>query len=116
MQSASSSRNLVAALAAVLFACSVSITPVIGAERTGDRPDPVPRVEEMDSAGTAAEVDRLLAEELFGEETDVAELTDDVNFLRRVSLDLIGELPTAEAITAFALDSSPDKRAQAVNR
>lgn len=116
MQSASSSRNLVAALAAMLFACSVSITPVIGAERTGDRPDPVPRVEEMDSAGTAAKVDRLLAEELFGEETDVAELTDDVNFLRRVSLDLIGELPTAEAITAFALDSSPDKRAQAVNR
>lgn len=108
--------NPTSLLAIVLLACGVSITPAMGAERTGDRPDPVPRVEEMDSTGVATEVDRLLAEELFGEATSTAELTDDVNFLRRISLDLIGELPTAEAITAFALDTSPNKRAEAVNR
>ncbi len=38
-------------------------------------------------------------------------VTDDVTFLRRVSLDLTGTLPSPEEIRAFLNDSSPDKRA-----
>jgi len=69
----------------------------------------------MDSVPLAAEIDRLLAEETFDGETSLAELTDDVTFLRRVTLDLIGELPSPESITAFALDRSPEKRSRAIH-
>ncbi len=45
-----------------------------------------------------------------------AELTTDAEFLRRVTLDLTGRIPTPQEITAFLSDASPDKRAQAVER
>ncbi|HEY1602789.1 MAG TPA: DUF1549 domain-containing protein [Pirellulales bacterium] len=47
---------------------------------------------------------------------NVAALTDDETFLRRVSQDLVGELPSPEEITSFVLDPSSDKRAQIVDR
>jgi hypothetical protein len=37
-------------------------------------------------------------------------LADDAEFLRRVSLDLIGRIPTPEEIRAFETDTNPDKR------
>ena len=37
-------------------------------------------------------------------------------FVRRVTFDLVGELPTPEEITRFLLDPSPDKRARLVER
>ncbi len=110
-----SSLNLPLTLASMIAASSCCLSPLLAAERSSERPDPVPRVEALPEAEVATEVDRLLAEEVFGEEASLAELTDDVNFLRRASLDLIGQLPTAEAITAFALDGSPEKRAQVIS-
>lgn len=91
---------------------------------------------------TAARVDRLLDEELFAIATDdVAKddeladesdealeddaqdaagvrpgQADDETFLRRVSMDLIGTLPSPEEITAFVLDPSPEKRSKVVDR
>ena len=44
-----------------------------------------------------------------------ANLTSDTEFLRRVTLDLSGRLPGAEAIRRFAADSSPDKREKLVD-
>ena len=44
-----------------------------------------------------------------------AELCTDEEFLRRVSLDLIGTLPTPEEIEKFVADSSPDKRARKID-
>lgn len=41
---------------------------------------------------------------------------DDESFLRRLSLDLVGEPPTPEEITAFALDPATDKRARVIDR
>src|SRR5204863_6242766 len=41
---------------------------------------------------------------------------DDERFLRRVSLDIIGRLPTPEEVTAFALDPAADKRTKIVNK
>src|SRR5690606_38999110 len=38
------------------------------------------------------------------------ELCTDAEFLRRVSLDLTGTLPTAAEVKAFLADPSPDKR------
>ncbi len=62
----------------------------------------------------AAAADQLLAEEIVVDEA--AEAADDETFLRRLSLDLVGDQPTPQEITAFALDTSPDKRDRAINR
>ncbi len=62
----------------------------------------------------AGQVDRLLAEELFDADSRVAMPADDEIFLRRIYLDLIGQPPTANQITAFGLDGSADKRARIV--
>ncbi|MEZ6055178.1 MAG: DUF1549 and DUF1553 domain-containing protein [Planctomycetaceae bacterium] len=44
-----------------------------------------------------------------------ADLCDDAEFLRRVSLDLTGTLPTAAQVRAFLADTSPDKRQQKID-
>ena len=43
-------------------------------------------------------------------------LSDDATFLRRVSLDTIGTLPTAEEVRQFLSDTSPDKRSGLIDR
>ncbi len=43
-------------------------------------------------------------------------LASDTAFLRRVTLDTIGLIPTAEETSAFLADHSPDKRTRAVDR
>jgi hypothetical protein len=42
-------------------------------------------------------------------------LASDVEFLRRVYLDVIGALPTPEEVRAFLADRRPDKRAQVID-
>lgn len=43
-------------------------------------------------------------------------LSDDATFLRRVSLDTIGTLPTADEVRQFLSDAAPDKRSRLVDR
>jgi hypothetical protein len=45
-----------------------------------------------------------------------APLSDDAAFIRRVHLDLTGELPTASEASAFLKDSSADKRAKLIDQ
>jgi hypothetical protein len=45
-----------------------------------------------------------------------AELCTDAEFIRRVSLDICGVLPTAEEVRAFLADGAKDKRARLINR
>ena len=71
------------------------------------------------SASAAQAVDSLLAKELFHPSSgsvNLAPKTGDEIFLRRVSLDLVGRLPSATEVTAFALDSNPNKRVVVVDR
>lgn len=42
--------------------------------------------------------------------------SDDATFLRRVTLDLTGRIPTAAAVLAFITDDAPDRRARAVDQ
>lgn len=66
------------------------------------------------AATTAERIDRLIAEEVFDEQTELAPISDDETYLRRVWLDVVGDIPPPETLIAFVLDPSPDKRAQAV--
>lgn len=45
-----------------------------------------------------------------------ASLCTDEEFLRRLSLDAIGTLPTPDEVKAFVADQAPDKRAKAIDR
>jgi hypothetical protein len=67
-------------------------------------------------AEVAAQVDQHLRTEVpYATKASPGRVGDEM-FLRRVSLDLVGRIPTPEQITAFVLDPSPDKRDTAVQR
>jgi len=94
------------ALAAGAFAAS----EVFAAEAESTRPA------KAGPAVVAAEVDKLL-EQTFAEQKAVpARKANDEDFLRRVSLDLTGTIPSAKDVTLFGLDPSPDRREKAVER
>src|SRR5262249_43254563 len=45
-----------------------------------------------------------------------SELTDDAEFLRRVTIDTIGGLPSPEEVCTFLADTDPDKRAKKIDK
>ncbi len=61
----------------------------------------------------SAEIDRLIAAQAGG---PLAAPADDAEFLRRVTLDLAGTLPTPAETRAFLADSQPDQRTRAIDR
>jgi hypothetical protein len=69
-----------------------------------------------DAPKIAARIDELLAKHWQENGIKPADLTDDATFLRRLTLDLAGRIPTREEAIAFVQDRSPDKRARAVRR
>ncbi|MFO0865433.1 MAG: DUF1549 domain-containing protein [Gemmataceae bacterium] len=50
------------------------------------------------------------------EKLDLTPLTDDLAFLRRVTLDVVGVVPTAEEAKAFLAATDPNKRAKLIDR
>jgi hypothetical protein len=69
-------------------------------------------------AAMAAKVDQLLRQEVpfaNAAKAPPAPINDE-QFLRRVSLDIVGRLPTPEEVTAFAFDPAADKRAKIVTK
>ncbi len=68
-------------------------------------------------AEIAAKSDKLLQEEILSSTKEsIANKCNDETFLRRVTLDLTGVIPTPEELTRFTLDASPTKRADAIDR
>ncbi|MEM6331285.1 MAG: DUF1549 domain-containing protein, partial [Planctomycetota bacterium] len=67
-------------------------------------------------ARVAAKIDRLLVEEVYPDTSVLAPECDDETFVRRVWLDVVGDIPTPEHVTAFLLDQRPDKRRRLVDR
>src|SRR5947209_4996722 len=63
----------------------------------------------------AAKVDAALRQ-AFDPDTPLPPLADDEAFLRRVSLDLTGKLPSPEEVRTFIADRDPQKRAKLIDR
>jgi hypothetical protein len=63
---------------------------------------------------TPTEIDRLVVQKLRKLGIVPSALSTDAEFLRRVSLDLVGTLPTAPEVEAFLKDTDPQKRAKRV--
>ena len=61
-------------------------------------------------------VDELVAKKLKALGLPASLVSDDTTFLRRVSIDLAGRLPTLEEAEAFMADQAPNKRENLVNR
>jgi hypothetical protein len=62
----------------------------------------------------AARIDQAIADELFNTQTELAPRTNDATFTRRVWLDIVGDIPTPEELTAFLIDPATDKREKLV--
>ena len=60
------------------------------------------------------EIDKLIKAKVG--EVPFAEVADDATFLRRVSLDLTGNIPTAKEVTVFLNDKSVSKRSDLIDR
>ncbi len=63
-----------------------------------------------------SEIDRLVVEKWKKLGLKPSPLVDDATFLRRVTLDLCGRLPTSDEVRAFLNDATPTKREAAVDR
>ncbi len=61
-------------------------------------------------------VDQAVFEKLKQLGIPASEPCDDATFLRRVSLDIAGRIPTADEATAFMQDSAADKRERLIDR
>jgi hypothetical protein len=109
-----------------LIAALVSLGLFAAAGLAADKPakydtPPAPLVPEVwrktpKTALRPGEIDRLLDRELRQAGLTPAPRTTDEQFLRRVSLDLIGRPPTPEQVLAFLADKAPDKRARLIDR
>ncbi len=60
-------------------------------------------------------VDRILDHELAKRNQPVLSSIDDATFARRVTLDLVGLLPTPERLQKFIADKDPDKRTKLID-
>ncbi|NOY43365.1 MAG: DUF1549 domain-containing protein [Planctomycetes bacterium] len=73
-------------------------------------------VAKPDVESVANNLDMALAEQVFSASEQLAPSCDDATYLRRVWLDLVGDIPTPEEVIAFSLDPSADKRRRVVRQ
>lgn len=64
----------------------------------------------------AAEIDRLISKELKASQIELAGVCADEDFLRRVTLDLAGTLPSSRDVTLFGLNPDESKREKTIDR
>ncbi len=74
------------------------------------------RAELQDSLAMAREIDRLLEQQFQAAGQQPTGLVNDHDFLRRVSLDLVGRIPTSAELQQFVRETAPDKRDRLVRQ
>lgn len=62
------------------------------------------------------DIDRFLGQKLEKAGVQPAPLTDDLTFLRRVTLDVLGVVPTSEQVQTFLADKRPDRRSRLIDQ
>ncbi len=87
---------------ALTEAVAASLPPPPPGTRTGTLVDPA----------TSNTIDRYLFQAMAQANVTPAPPTTDYEFVRRVTLDLNGRIPTADQVTSFVSDTSPDKRSK----
>jgi hypothetical protein len=69
-----------------------------------------------DAQALADKIDQVIAERWAKEGVKPAPAADDAEFLRRLSLDVAGRIPSVSEVREFLADTAKDKRAKAVER
>lgn len=64
----------------------------------------------------AAKIDGFVESHWSAKQVPPAKLTDDATFLRRITLDLAGRIPTTRELDQFRGDESDDKRGKVIHR
>ena len=77
-------------------------------------PPPGTRTGSLIDPATTNTIDRYLFQAMADAGVSPAPGTTDYEFIRRVSLDLTGRIPTASQVSSFIADTSPDKRSKYV--
>jgi hypothetical protein len=91
------------------------VTPTPEPPQTKETPKPPPPVGDRDPGPVAAAIDREIEKRLAEAKIAASPAADDAEFLRRVYLDLVGRIPTAEKAVAFLDSKDPDKRARLID-
>jgi hypothetical protein len=97
---------------AVAVFCGFLATAALSAEKS----DGIASAGKPSETKTAAKIDLLLEAAIAKSGGKLAPRTGDGDFLRRVSLDLAGRIPSPRELSAFAQDSSSEKRAKVIER
>lgn len=102
----------------LLSRLAIATSALIGAALVLPDTTRVALAEPASAADAAKRIDELLAQEVFSGSpaVELAPIASDEIFLRRITLDLVGRLPSPAEVTAFVFDASPDKRQAVVER
>eukprot|EP00913_Durusdinium_trenchii_P008989 g8455.t1 len=99
--------------------CGVAIAALTTVARADDRrsakqKQSAERQKSDDVARVAALIDRLVEAKWKENNVVPAPIADDAEYLRRVTLSIVGRIPRVSDVRAFLNDTSPDKRRKAV--
>ncbi len=70
---------------------------------------------QLSAADLARQIDQAVAQRLAAEKVKASPLADDAEFLRRVTLDLAGHIPSAQKTVEFLDSKDPGKRAKLID-
>jgi hypothetical protein len=69
----------------------------------------------VDPATTTGTIDKYIFQALKAANVAAAPATTDYEFIRRVTLDLTGRIPTPSQVTSFVADTTPEKRSKYID-
>jgi hypothetical protein len=68
----------------------------------------------VDTAALTKIIDQEINKRIVAEKAKSSGLCDDAEFIRRIYLDLVGTIPTADKVSTFLASKEPDKRAKLI--